>query len=461
MSNVIRSNNFTSYGGTLHYMKTLYAAPRIGIYAVIAATVFLSDCDGYDQSLKRPNMISLSARLEAIFDKTTPVCFSHFIVDVPATAVVVYGPAEAEVPIQYYPGQADSISQRVAEQLIEIEKYRKFLSKQNILDYPLFGKTIEGSRPGSKIAFGSKSQVGYDVYSFFPSGDDLFVQSLNGALPHQDYLTDLNKVSSHLRPRASDEVPNEPGSCIDGAFIAIPLEYEKVSVDVRLAEFPDVHFSIEVHKNQDRIPELSDLETRLKSAELEGGAWFSRVKFLRKSERQLGEWKGSEALALKPPQEVEKEAHEFHFISLGEPSSPLQPRVNIQLDTGADGKNMGALRPSLSDEEAVALWDKLISSIRVRPISDKRPGKIPLASSAATGAICPESGWWQCDEGGVIQSDRRRHVVAGEPMPYTTVPGHQTLWQKLRGEHPKYRAATVWKLAEYDSAPIPPENEHV
>ena len=56
---------------------------------------------------------------------------------------------------------------------------------------------------------------------------------------------------------------------------------------------------------------------------------------------------------------------------------------------------------------------------------------------------------------------RDKHVVAGEPMPHIIAPGHRTLWQKLRSEHPKYRAATVWKLDEYDSAPLPPKDEHV
>ena len=406
-------------------------------------------------------MTALSSRLQVLFQKTTTVCFSHFTLEVPTTAIIMYGPVEAEADLIYYPGEANTIDQRVKDQVTEIEEDRIFLSEQNIIEYPLFGKTIEGGRPGSKIVFGSKSQVGYDIYSFFSVGDSLFVQTANGSLEHDKHIRILNSVASNLRLRANNEIPIEAGSCIDGAFIPIPLQHEKVTIGVRLKEFPDVHFSVQVHKNQSRIPELSDLETRLERAEKEGGAWFSRMKFFRRGERQLGDWKGSEALALKPAQESEKEVHEFHFISLGEPNSPLQPQVDIQLDTGADGRKMGAVRPSLTDDEVVALWDRLTGSIRVREVSGKKPIKIPLASIAATGAICPESGWWQCDEVGVIQSDRRKHVVAGEPMPYTTVPGHQTLWQKLRGEHPKYRAATVWKLAEYDSAPIPPENEHV
>ena len=441
-------------------MKLSATTVQTRLPAAFLTAILLCGCDSNAKSLKRPHMTALSPRLEVLFQKSKTVCFSHFIMEVPSTAEVVYGPAEVEADLVYYPGEASSIDRRVAEQLVEIEKDRIFLNVLKSDKLPLFGTIIEGSRPGSRIAFGSKSQVGYDLYSFFTIEDDLFVQSLKQVLKHEDHVSLLNSVASNLRLRANNEIPTEAGSCIDGAFIPIPLEYERVTVGVRLKEFPDVHFSIEVHKNQTHIPELSDLETRLQRAAQEGGKWYSRIKFLRRGERQLGSWKGSEALVLKPAQETENEAHEFHFISLGEPDSPLVPGVDIQLDTGASRREIGAVRPSITDEEAVAVWDKLTGSIRVRPVSGPKPVKTPLTSTAETGAMCPESGWWQCDERGVLQSDRRKHVVAGDPMPYTTVLGHQTLWQKLSGEHPKYRAATMWKLVEYDAAPLPTENDH-
>ncbi|MCC6071663.1 T6SS immunity protein Tli4 family protein [Massilia sp. GCM10020059] len=405
-------------------------------------------------------MTAFPSRLQALFNETKTVCFSHFTVDIPSSATLVYGPASIEAPIQYYPGEASKIEQHVANQLVAIEKDRMFFTENDFGKFPKFGKVISGPAEGHRLAFGSKDQVGYNIYSFFPVGGDLFVQSLNGVLHEDAAIRALTSVATHLRLRADDEIPSEAGSCIDGAFIPIPLKYEKVTLGVRLREFPDVHFSIQVHKNQNRIPEFSDLETRLKGAERDGGSWYSRVKFFRRGSRQIGDWKGSEALALKPAQEDQKEAHEFHFISLGAPNDPLQPQLDIQLDTGANERQMGAVKPSLTDEEAVALWDKLTGSIRLRPIGGKVPSKTPLTSAVATGGICPESGWWQCDDDGVIEADRRKRVVAGETMPHATKLGEQGLWQKLKGNRPTYQAATVWKLAEYDEAPVPPGSDH-
>jgi hypothetical protein len=422
--------------------------------SIVTSAAFLFACDAPPKSMEIPHMTALSPRLQPLFETTKTVCFSHFILDIPSTATLVFGPASVDGPIEYYPGDAAAIDQYVAKQLIEIEKDRMFFTEDDFVKLPKFGKIISGSAEGHRLAFGSKNQVGYNIYSFFPVGGNLFVQSLNGVLHEAPALQALNSVATHLRLRADDELPTEAGSCIDGAFIPVPLQYEKVTIGVRLKEFPDVHFSIEVHKNQARIPEFSDLETRLRGAEREGGNWYARVKFFRRGTRQIGDWKGSEALALKPAQEDEKESHEFHFISLGAPNDPLQPQLDIQLDTGASDRQMGAVKPSLTDEEAVALWDKLTGSIRVRPIGAKKPTKTPLASAVATGGICPESGWWQCDGAGIADSDRRKHVAAGDVMPYATIPGEQNLWQKLKGEQPRYRTATVWKLAAYDEAPL-------
>ena len=400
-------------------------------------------------------MTVLSPRLHSLFQETKTVCFSHFTVEIPATATLVFGPAEVEAPITYFPGDRAKLTQRVAEQLIEIEKDRKFLSDEDVVKLPMFGKVIDGAAPGQKLVFGSRNQVGYSVHSFIPVGASLFIQRLNGVYPDDDAFKAFNTVATQLRLRDADEVPSETGTCIDGGFLPLPLKFEKVTLGVRLKEFPDVHFSIEVHKNQDRLPEATDLESRLKGAEGAGGNWYSRVTFFRRGTRQIGDWKGFEALALKPAQENVKESHEFHFISLGAPNAPLQPQLDVQLDTGASGHHMGAVKPSLSNEEAVALWDKLTGSLRVRRLGGKKSSsaelpRAPLASLVSTGGICPQTGWWQCVEGDSIEGGQRRHFAAGESMPPAILLGEPNSWQKLTGKQPRHTRATVWKLVDYD-----------
>ena len=39
-------------------------------------------------------------------------------------------------------------------------------------------------------------------------------------------------------------------------------------------------------------------------------------------------------------------------------------------------------------------------------------------------------------------------------MPHVVSLGEPSIWQKLKGERPSYRTATVWKLVAYGEAPV-------
>jgi hypothetical protein len=80
--------------------------------------------------------------------------------------------------------------------------------------------------------------------------------------------------------------------------------------------------------------------------------------------------------------------------------------------------------------------------------------RLPLGELAATGRTCPQTGWWEPNEPGEVKDARRQHIKAGDRMPHAVSPGEPSLWQKLKGELPSYRTATVWKLVAYGDAPI-------
>jgi hypothetical protein len=426
---------------------------------LFSAALLLGACDHTTESLKRPNMTALSPRLQPLFDKTKTVCFGHFMVKVPASSTVVYGPSDVGLPIEYLPGEGDKVAQHVAAKLGEVEKDRPFLDKNDIVTLSMFGKVIDGAIPGQKLVFGSKDHATYSIDSFIPVDRDLFIQHARTAVSKDQALKSLDSVARNLRVRAENEVPTEPGACIEGGFVAWQPEFERASLGVRLKEFPDVHFSIEVVKNQNYLVESDALEPRLKGAEKDGGTWYSRIKFFRRGPRELGNWKGFEALARKPAQEDGAESHQFAFVSLGALHDPLQPSLDVQLDTGVRDDRTATVKPSLTDEEAVALWDKLTTSIRVRPTGDSAkhstaaPPRTPLGDFIDTGSACPQTGWWQCSDSGDIAGGRRRHFVAAESMPHAVLLGKPSAWQKLLGQSPTHQIATSWQLVAYDPLP--------
>lgn len=401
-------------------------------------------------------MTTLSPRLQPLFEKTRTVCFGRFLMQVPATATIVYGPAEVETPIEYFEGQGDKVAEHLAARLVEVKNERRFLLKTDIQELPLFGKVIDGIKPGQKIVFGSKDGAGYAVHSFIPVGKDLFVQYINSILPDEDIVSTFNGVASHLQARSDDEIPAAPGTCIEGGFVQLTQEREWVRIGIRLKEFPDVHLSVEAHKNLNRLREGSGpkllREQAKEMAEADGlGAVFARTKILREHERQLGTWKGEEQALRTPAYKDDLEAHDFRFHSMGAVHDPLQPELIIQFDSGVKDDSKAKVKPSITDEEALALWDKLITTIRVRQPSDATQAprlRAPIASTVPTGGICPETGWWECTEPKDIEGGMRRLFKAGERMPHAVLLGEPGLWKKITGSS-RRQIETIWRLVDY------------
>jgi hypothetical protein len=430
---------------------------------LVASIVCLGACNRTSEALKRPNVTPLSPRLQSMFEKTKTVCFGRFVIEIPSSATVVFGVAEVGPEISYLPGEGSQIARRLSRDLAETEISREYFTKNGMDRLPLFGTVIDGIVLGQKITFDSKDQVGYYINSYVPIGEDLFVQHISSVM-HQDYDAALfNNIASKLRLRREDEVPTEPGTCIAGGFLPMALEYERVTFGVRLKEFSDVHLSIEVHKNRDRLEESASLERRLNEGEAlakaEGhGSAYARIVTFRRGLRQLGQWHGFEIAARKPAYNDDSEAHEFLFHSLGALHDPLQPQIEVRLDTGVKNNRTARIKPSLTDEEAIALWDKLMGTIRVRETSVVKPSnavsaKVSLGKLTATGDICMQQGWWQCVEGENIEGGRRRHFKVGESMPQAVLVGEPNFFQKLTGERPRHARPTVWKLVEYDAEP--------
>jgi hypothetical protein len=320
-----------------------------------------------------------SPQFAELFVKTRTLCIGRFLIDVPLAADVVYGPADVALKTERYPDKGVDMDLIVTRRLAEIVDEQSHSPKAFQVTVPLVGTVREGVVPGQKIIFGASksSESFYLIESYLKVGNDLFVQEgiaygENGE--YEDVVRTMNFIAPMLRTRQDGVPPVGPGICIDGGFIQGPsrLNYENLKLGVRLSGFPDVHFSLATSMKPFLI-ESDELEPRLKQAEQMAqrsgqGAWYSRIKTLRRGQRQIGNWSGFEVLARKPSQASEGESHEFAFVSQGEPNNPLLPVLDLSMHTGVKGNTIGGRRPSITDDEAIFLWDKLTQSIRPRPV---------------------------------------------------------------------------------------------
>jgi hypothetical protein len=447
-------------------IKRLCAVP------LAVAALLLTACDHNPKEWKTPNMTALTPRLQPMFEKTKTVCFGRFMVDVPASATVAWGDSIVPLTVSVYPGGVDEVK-ALAQKFIDELKGEKAIY---LNDIPLLISVDDVSQPEGKVITGYE---GFEairelkINGYFKLNNDGVVINARPLSEEKDEtIADINSIARRLQQRTENEIPAEPGNCIEYAFLPDEPGTEKephpelIRIGFRLKEFPDTHLSIFVGPSNPHYSESDSLSWRLDRLEKAEKAQdpnhpLLKTKDLRRGARQIHDWAdGFEALSRTPEQTEVHSIHDFAMDFRGTPSDPLKPYAEIQMQTGVADNAAGATKASLTDGEAIAVWDKITSTIRVRPTgaaagktaeADTRP-RLPLGELAATGRTCLQTGWWKSED---TAGGRRQHIKAGEVMPHVILPGEPSIWQKLKGERPSYRTATVWQLVDYGNAPAP------
>lgn len=445
----------------------------LGKLILVIAGLLLAAYALIQNKWKTPNMTPLSPRLQPIFEKTKTVCFGRFLIDVPESAKVIWGSAMLPWEIEVYRNDVHAVEKMADEKIAALKAEKTIYTKKL-----LFISEKPNHEPPGRLVTGfadieSLKRLVVDGY-FKLNADGLHIKA-------QDRLGDpdigaqtIRDMAKRLRTREDDEIPAEPGNCIEHAFLADKAapdsdSIEHIRIGFQLKEFPDAQLSVYVAPANDD-PESDSLEAQLHrsianaitSAAKDA---LSNTKFFRKSPRKIHEWTtGYEVLMRSPDEDGSHSHHSFLMKFTGVPKDVFNPYADIQFQTGVDSNAAGTTKASLTDDEAIAVWDKITSTIRVRKPSDAStqktsqatpPPRTPLGEIVATGRPCPQTGWWQCNDTGRIAGDRRRHLQAGEVMPPIVYLGEQTLWQKVTGEQPSYKTQTVWKLVDYDEADKP------
>lgn len=415
-------------------------------------------------------MTAHAPRIENLLKKTKTVCFGRFLVDVPETAQVIWGRTSNDLTIDVYPNDIVGV-RRMAEELVINLKATEAINHNNM---PMFLGEEEVAEPLGRIITGFESFDSLNtmkVEGYFSLGADGIVIS---ARPMRDevreIVSEIKNIASRLRSRGEEEIPVSPGNCLNHAFLEdkmsvdAELPVEHVRVAFRLKEFPDTHLSIYTAPPNLDSAESDTLEWQLARLEEKQKAEnpnhpLLKTKYFRRGTRKINEWlNGWEAISRSPDQPGQHGTHEFVMDFKGVPKDLLKPYADVQMQTGVGGNIGGAVKPSLTDEEAIAVWDKITSSIRVRPTS-AAPAKtstaprLPLGEKVATGSACPQGGWWESSPIGVPPVSRRQRFATGDAMPFVAVAGVPTLWQRIKGERPTFEKATAWKLVGYDDKP--------
>jgi hypothetical protein len=173
----------------------------------------------------------------------------------------------------------------------------------------------------------------------------------------------FDEVFRSIRPLKTDEIPAEHGFCFDRSILVdspSPEIFENVIATAIWLDRPDVHFRFTTFGNgPETDPPLLD---RLKKVNPYFGA-----QVLRSGRRDLTNGEMGEEHLERVTEENGTQGHLFIWEAQGLPNDQYEhPQMRLDMSTG-NGKH-GPENSSLSDEDALKLWDTILNSIRLRPV---------------------------------------------------------------------------------------------
>jgi hypothetical protein len=404
-------------------------------------------------------------------EKIKTVCVGRFLVDVPAAAVVSLSREMiAGFEIETVEESEAAFRERVAAREADIAARGAKLDgngdggmvEARDLRVPgMFGRSLIFGHSRGYLMEGSRrvdmESVSVEVHAH--TGGLSF--SLSAKSTQDASAREAEALLARLQVRGEDEIPAVPGFCIGRAVFSEPLPphtTEHIAMHVGLPDHPDLALAFASLPGGGTYP---DLLARSADTDAAAGADEAmRVTKLRANKRNINGLAGEELL------ERFRElnfATTFAFMweTRGLDDDPLHPFLSLELQAGISPRPGGKpVDSSLHEDAVLALWDTISSSIRLRPNGPPPPAAAPpeppgpkLGTIVQAGEVCPQSGWWQCSEGGPgldVHGGQVQYIRKGERMPQALLLPRQSLWQKVRRIQPSVESPrlTAWKLVD-------------
>ncbi|WP_152620133.1 T6SS immunity protein Tli4 family protein [Lysobacter sp. A03] len=175
----------------------------------------------------------------------------------------------------------------------------------------------------------------------------------------------MRRLSRNLSYRATGEVPTAPGFCIDQGLVTLSkLNKEEVTAGIRIRGMPGLSLGFMSYVTGAPDKPLLRRNSRIPPG-YEGTA--AGMKTLRRGDRNIGPIKGQELLVRGDA--GGKRSYEFLWESQGEKASIEHPFLSLRMSTTDETDENGEIMdaPFNDDAEALALWDSILGTLRLRP----------------------------------------------------------------------------------------------
>ncbi|MEX3954789.1 T6SS immunity protein Tli4 family protein [Trinickia sp. EG282A] len=300
-------------------------------------------------------------------------CIGRYVVDVPADAQINgedYRYMFGRIESQATPFDIESFNKMVdrrADELRAINEDKGRTLKGTISATPTARALIT-----SENVFGSKN---YGFEAYWLAQHTLFTlkaMDMDEVVFETRVLPKLqNQLLPHLQARSQEETPTQPGFCLKDGFIAndgTTSQFENAAISFKFAQWPGVLVSVQT-MTVTKLGQPS-LFQRVDGVGLPDAFknLVSQIRILRRGQRTINGRAGEEILSTLPT-DAGYRLHQFQWEADGmEVSNGLKPTITVELESGMTQENGVPTRPLLTDEQAIALFDAVANSVRLRPV---------------------------------------------------------------------------------------------
>ncbi|MDH5823749.1 T6SS immunity protein Tli4 family protein [Luteimonas sp. RD2P54] len=316
----------------------------------------------------------LSEEMTVMTQDNVTHCVGRFLIDLPATTSTSYAPAHISgvviKKIPYVSREAfdASVKERLSQLASEsneygnpsLERQEEFRGRGSSGIVAYYGRSkpdywfehgvrVEGSEGVNVEAWVAHDTTGYHLY-----GEQL----------HAERSSDnARSLATRLMHAEVGEVPTEPGFCIERGIITDPPlsgQRENVTFFFEFRQYPDLKGKL-TSTMPAQPPE--SLIRRMSSKEGISAVDQARISTLREGGRSVNGIAGEEVLE-SYAEDGGRHTRLFSWEAPGKKGSRDEPTLSLELESEEGGN---AVASSLSDDDAVALWDAILESIRLRP----------------------------------------------------------------------------------------------
>ena len=403
---------------------------------------------------------------------TQTYCFGRFLIDLPKTAELqsqTSGFMFGEIKSGHTPpkqnihqdGFVEMMKAREADlRAGKHEKNYSFSDIRNVSTVPK-GRVFKIHR---KMTVVKETNYGFEAY--LSNGEALF--SMKETAFDEDKIDSVlqrleTRLLPNIRARKPNEIPSEPGLCIEKGFIADDgqtPQYEYARLYFKFKEWPDVTVTASATRGGKIQPSLLERDKKGKIPALFSDV-AKEIKTLRKGKHDVGPLRGEEILEAFPTDHGFF-THHFVWDTQGKLNSATEPAFYFELQTGVAGAQ--DVRPALTDKQAIELYDRIVKSIRLRPTTPGKtsdatdsnnpnpatPNRLPLKSKITSASNCPQTGIWECAADAPGITEHRRLMTTGQPMPYGVTPKPAQGISGFLGKTDDDTVEITWTLVAYD-----------